>query len=161
MNLTPENDINPKRMHITDFGIAYTTQLANETGGFDLIRGCVEYLAPELQRRTTRDSTEMSDMWTVGVIGYEVCVGRELDVDSDHFQEIKKYLDGQPLNLHRIPPRFSHTVHQIIHTCMAIDPTQRFTAIDLRNFIRGRLTIMKADTNHAPQNFSFMGQHWN
>jgi serine/threonine protein kinase len=160
MNLTPENDIDPKQMHITDFGIAYTTQLANNTGGFTIVRGCLEYLAPELRDLTTIESTKMSDMWAVGVIGYEICVGRELNVDSEHFQEIKKRLGGQPLDLHRIPRRFSPTVHQIIRTCMAMDPTQRFTASDLRNFIRGKLTIVNADSNNIPQNFSFMGQHW-
>ena len=160
MNLTPENDIDPKQIHITDFGIAYTTQLANHTGGFNIVRGCIEYLAPELRSLTTLESTKMSDMWTVGVIGYEISVGRELSAHSDHFQEIRKYLEGQPLNLHRIPPRFSQTVHQIIHTCMAIDPMQRFTANDLRNFIQGKLTIMNTDIYNTAQNFSFMDRHW-
>lgn len=160
MNLTPQGDIDYEKMHITDFGIAYTTQLANRTGGYTQVRGCLEYLAPEIRHLQTEHSTAMSDMWTVGVIGYEICLGQDLNSVSQSFQEIKNYINGQPLNLWRIPSRFSSSVHQIIQTCMAMEPLHRFTADGLRQFIVGHLTILGAGGNNVAENSTFMTNQW-
>ena len=160
INPTTGNDFDHRRIHITDFGIAYTTQLANPTGGRTVVRGCIEYLAPEILHLRTDQSTPASDMWAVGVIGYEVCLGLELTTTSEQFQEIGAYLSGQPLNLWRIPERFSQTVRHIIQTCMAMDPTVRFTAVRLRAFIQGYLTILAADVNNPARNTTFMGPGW-
>lgn len=160
INFTPQRDIDYKNVHITDFGIAYTTQLVNNTGGHTRVRGCVEYLAPEILYLQAPDATSMSDMWTVGVMGYEICLGQELDVTAETFREIRAYLEGQPLDLWRIPQRFPQSVHQIIQTCMAKDPRQRFNARGLSDFIRGQLTILGADENNTAENATVLDHQW-
>jgi serine/threonine protein kinase len=161
MNLTPTNDYDHRQIHITDFGIAFVTQLANPLGGHTLASGCIEYMAPEVYHHRNIKPTTMSDMWTVGIIGYEMCLGEEVAWTTENFQEIKRYLlAGQQLNLWRIPARFGPNVRHIIHTCMALDPTLRFTAATLREFINSNFVIMKAKADSPAQNFSFMNSDW-
>jgi serine/threonine protein kinase len=137
------------------------SQLANPTGGYTTASGCVEYMAPEVYHQGNINPTPMSDMWTVGVIGYEMCLGEEVTWTTENFQEIKNYVLGsQLLNLWRIPSRFSPTVRQIISTCMAFNPSQRFTAAGLSSHIRNSFVIMKADTNRTPRNFTFLNSEW-
>lgn len=120
------------------------------------VRGCLEYLAPEIRHLQTEHSTPMSDMWTLRVIGYEVCLGQQLNSASQGFQEIRNYINGQPLDLWRVPPRFCHSVRQIIQTCLAMDPLYRFTAAGLCEFIREHLTISDADRNNVAEYSTFM-----
>jgi serine/threonine protein kinase len=161
INLTAENDYDHRQIHVSDFGIALVSHLANPTGGYTTASGCMEYMAPEVHHHKNIIPTPMSDMWAVGVIGYEMCMGEEVTWTTENFQEIKNYiLTGQPLNLWRIPERFSSTVRQIINTCMAFNPTRRFTAAQLSGFIKNSFIIMDADTDRTPQNFSFLNSDW-
>jgi serine/threonine protein kinase len=161
INLTSENDYDSQKIHIADFGIALVSQLANPKGGYTTVSGCIEYMAPEIYHHKNINPTPMSDMWTVGIIGYEMCLGEEVNWTTENFQEIKNYmLTSQPLNLWRIPARFSSTIRQIISTCMAFNPTQRFTAAGLSSFIRNNFIIMNADISKTSQKFSFMSSEW-
>jgi serine/threonine protein kinase len=162
MTLTEQNkyDFDSNNIHITDFGVNFVTQLANSTGGYTTVPGSVEYMAPEILKLTNIIPTTMSDMWTIGCIGYEMCLGVNMTTMPENFQEIRAYIDGQPLNLRRVPARFSQNVHQVIHTCMAINPNQRFSAAQLRDYINSLLVIMNTDVNNTAQNFTFLNPNW-
>jgi serine/threonine protein kinase len=143
-----KNDLDHRQIHITDFGIVFAIALMNPTGGYTTVAGCAEYVAPEVYHHKNINPTPMSDMWTVGIIGYEMCLGEEVTWTTGSFQEIKNYmLTGQTLNLRHIPARFGPTVHQIISMCMAIDPTERFTAAGLSKFVKDNLAIVNTDTS--------------
>jgi serine/threonine protein kinase len=162
MNMNAEYQFEPGNIHITDFGIAYATQRANKTGGRDLVRGCIEYMAPEIYHGTNIESTPMSDMWSVGCIGYEMCLGEEMTAATENFQDIKAYRDREEryLNLRRIPPRFGVNVHQTILACMTLDPARRFRASQLRNHINNVLNIISSSVFPGPENRSFLGPGW-
>jgi serine/threonine protein kinase len=162
MNTNAELQFEPDNIHITDFGIAYATQRANETGGRDLVRGCIEYMAPEIYHGNKIESTTMSDMWSVGCIGYEMCLGEEMTSATENFQDIKAYRDGeeQYLNLRWIPSRFGVNVNQTILACMNLEPTLRFRASQLRNHIRNVLNIISSSAFPAPKNRSFLDSGW-
>ena len=147
-------------MHITDFGIAYITSLPNDSGGSNVVPGCVQYLAPEFRHFLSVDATTMADMWAVGCIGYEMCLGLELTPEAEWFQEIDAHVAGKPLNLRRIPERFSQNVHMIIQACMKWDPEKRITAAKLADALREILDLMKRGMKDTIQNNSFLDQNW-
>jgi|SRR5579859_6255058 len=162
MTLTSPNnyDFDSSNIHITDFGVTFVTQLANPTGGYTTVPGSVQYMAPEIQNLRNIMPTTMSDMWAIGCIGYEMCLGVNMISMPEAFQEISAYINGQPLNLWRVPARFSQNVHHVIQTCMARDPTQRFTAVQLRDFINSLLVILNTDANNTAQYFTFLNSGW-
>src|SRR5436190_1082545 len=89
-------------------------RLPNNTGGINIVPGCFQYLAPEFRHFQIVDPTTMSDMWAVGCIGYEMCLGLALTPEAEWFQEIEDHIVGKPLNLWRVPKRFSQHVHFVI-----------------------------------------------
>ena len=150
----------PQQVHITDFGIAFITSLPNHTGGINIVPGCIEYLAPEFRHFEIVNPTTMSDMWTVGCIGYEMCLGLKLAFEAEWFQEIEAHVEGKPLNLSRIPERFSKNVNDIIQACMEWEPKKRITAAKLAEYIRSLLGLMKYSTNDTVENNSFLTKKW-
>jgi serine/threonine protein kinase len=157
VDLTSENNyqFDSRKVHITDFGISYISRLANLSGGTTNVSGSREYLAPEILTFNNIMPTTMSDMWAVGVIGYEMCLGNGLTWVSEGFREIRAYLEGQQLNLWRVPQRYSLFVRQVIEACLAKNPTTRITAASLRDTLNRYLATLD-----RPQDFSFMGNNW-
>jgi serine/threonine protein kinase len=150
--LKPENyEYDPKDMHISDFGIYYIGQLASTTNTA-IVKGSREYLAPEIQNFTNLIPTTMSDIWAVGVIGYEMCMGIGLTWNTDVFQEIKHHIHGYGLNLRHVPERFGGVIHQVLGYCMSYDPTQRPNATALRDHLRGLIQTMDMNEWQAAQN---------
>jgi serine/threonine protein kinase len=160
VNHLSDYEFDPKKVHITDFGIAYITSLPNDTGGINIVPGCPQYLAPEYRNFQIVDPTTMSDMWAVGCIGYEMCSGLQLTLESEWFQEIEAHVAGKPLNLWRIPERFSRNVHFIIQGCMEFEPEKRITAARLADDLHALLDLMKHGMRDTVQNKSFLDQKW-
>ena len=160
MNHYSDYEFDPQKVHLTDFGIAHITRLPNNTGGIHIVPGCVQYLAPEFRKFQTVNPTTMSDMWAVGCIGYEICLGLELTTDAEWFQEIEAYVKGKPLNLWRIPERFSQHVHFVIQGCLEREPEKRITAPKLAESLRALLDLMKRGLKDTVQNKSFFNQNW-
>ena len=86
-------------------------------------------------------------------------MGLELTLEAECFQEIEAHIDGKPLNLCRIPERFSQHVHYAIQGCLERDPEERITAVKLAENIRGLLDLMKHGMDGV-QNKSFLTQKW-
>lgn len=108
-------------------------------GQLVFVPGTRAYLAPEIRENGEASISKSSDIWALGCIGYELCLGRKLagnrDLLKQHVANGKK--DPRPLNelIESIPPRFSVDVRSIIKACLAWDPKGRCTAIDLRGYL--------------------------
>jgi serine/threonine protein kinase len=152
--LKPENnyEYDPKDMHISDFGIYYIGQLASPTNTA-IVKGSREYLAPEIQNFINLTPTTMSDIWAVGVIGYEMCMGIGLTWNTNVFQEIRHHILGNGLNLRHVPERFGRVIHEVLGSCMTYDPTLRPNATTLRDHLRGLIQTMDMNERQAAENF--------
>jgi len=74
-------------------------------------------------------------MWAVGCIAYEICIGRQLSVGANR-QAIDNYIHyGQPLDLSATQERFSDHVRWLIQSCLTMDPMDRMTATQMRQYI--------------------------
>ena len=76
VNRTTEFHFIPENIHISDFGIPYCCRLPVGNRSVD-VPGTFPYLAPEIRESGVGSSKE-SDMWAVGCIGYELCIGKRL-----------------------------------------------------------------------------------
>ena len=98
-----------------------------------LIPGTLSYLSPERRFRNQAPSLQ-ADMWALGCIGYEICIGQQLSVGNNR-QPIDYYMIGGVLSLTQVDQRYHPHVRFIIEQCLQIDPSARCTASQLRDHI--------------------------
>jgi len=103
---------------VADFGIA---QLRNkktdlEVTSSDLIMGTVAYMSPE-QKFSSANVSKATDIFAIGVILYEICAGRKPEGRFRLPSEINS----------RVP----QALDQIILTCLAENPADRFPTAGL------------------------------
>lgn len=132
-------DFIPEKIFISDFGIPYCSRLSIRERSID-VPGTLPYLAPEL-RQSGMGSTRETDIWAVGCIGYELCIGRKLAESSqpleDYMASAKRDANAINVLLNTIPSRFSKPVREVITACLEINPRQRCQASDLRQYLQG------------------------
>jgi serine/threonine protein kinase len=83
MDLKPENllirtEKNGKiYLHLNDFGLAKDTKSDYARSTTEVIKGTVEYLAPEiLDSKLVKPNISKQDVWSIGVIAYQLCTLR-------------------------------------------------------------------------------------
>lgn len=101
--------------------------------------GTYRYLAPEVRSNGEASITTMSDVWAVGCIGYEICLGKKL---VDNGELLDNYIlkgDNDPGTLDKlissIPERFGEDVRTIIRECLRWTPQRRCPANLLRDHL--------------------------
>jgi serine/threonine protein kinase len=135
INFTPTGEFAVENITISDYGISYISRIASHDGDVTIVQGTIPYLAPEIRLLRKTQATTESDMWSIGCIGYEMCIG--LRLSAGHGEEIDRYVEGGGLDLSRIPARFGPNVRNIISTCLSRDPAKRFDARSLRDLLGG------------------------
>jgi serine/threonine protein kinase len=125
-------------VYLSDFGLPYFTRLPIQ-GQPAFVPGTRAYLAPEVIENGEDSITTKSDMWALGCIGYELCIGKKLAGNREllkrHIYEGRK--NPQPLEdlITSIPSRFGTEVREIIRACLTWDPQRRCTAVELRTYL--------------------------
>ncbi len=118
------------RVKILDFGLAIQ-RAQPETGdatrsrlsleSSSAVAGTLAYVAPELLRGQPSD--ERSDVWSLGVILYELASGKRPFTGDTDFELSSAILVKAPEVL---PGRMSPTVEMVIHRSLKKDPRQRY-----------------------------------
>ncbi|MBO0722675.1 MAG: serine/threonine protein kinase, partial [Blastocatellia bacterium] len=120
---------------ITDFGIAKA--LKGSEGRRNLTQdgrtiGTVEYMSPEQIRGEKLD--ERSDLYTLGVVLYEMLTGRLPFTGRSDFEVMQAHLTLDPPMDPQNAPGLSPRIKEILTTALAKDPKDRFqTAADFRS----------------------------
>ena len=128
-DLKPQNVlITPERKaKVADFGIAraYTAMVAERA---DVVWGTPQYYAPE--QATGTPPTPASDVYSIGVILYEMLSGR-LPFDARDAQELARlHLSAEPTALHLLNPNVTLQLEAIVRRALAKDPAQRYRDAD-------------------------------
>ena len=59
-------------MHLTDFGFAKNTKDSKRIES-QALKGSYDYMAPEILGDMDNKDNSKRDVWSIGVIGYELC----------------------------------------------------------------------------------------
>jgi serine/threonine protein kinase len=131
------------QVKLMDFGISRVTHMTSVTQGGKLI-GTPRYMSPEqIHGRTSPD--HRSDLYSVGIVLYELCTRRK-PFDGENTIEIAmKQLQEMPQSPRQLNPRVLVALDQVIMKCLEKDPSDRFqSASELHDALEGILSRPRA-----------------
>lgn len=121
-----------QKVLLMDFGIAkaLTDQVEESSAG--PVVGTPEYMSPE-QARGLPEIDHRSDIYSMGVLGYRMLMGRPPFRGRDAADTLAKHINEAPVPLRDLNPTIPKGLADPIMRCLEKDPWDRFpTALDLR-----------------------------
>ena len=119
------------RLKVLDFGLAHRLpeyETENPTQSFSLLAepetvgGTLAYIAPETLK--TGQSDARSDVWSLGVLFYEMASGRQPYRGIRGLELVSKVIDDRPVP--QLSGRVPGPLRSIIHRCLDKDPALRY-----------------------------------
>lgn len=127
LDIKPENVLvvdGGENIKLLDFGIARIEGMETPISRNALV-GTVSYMSPE-QMQNSRVTSAQSDIYSLGVMMYELFTGR-LPYDADHHgTAILRIMIHDPLPPLQLNPLIGEDLQQLILTCMHKQPQHRF-----------------------------------
>lgn len=146
-DFTPPNIMITKRHHvkIADFGLAKQrgTHSSSHTQAFV---GTILYSCPEIVRN--RPYTEKADIWSLGVILYELATLQQPFTGENPLAIARKIVEEDYIKLE--PGEYSSLLVNVVRNCMTVNPENRPDILHLCQMIGPLLMLqiddLKADT---------------
>ena len=121
------------RVVVTDFGLARavfarenspTESVATSLSGSHGMMGTIVYMAPEQFERG--EASVASDIYSLGLVMFEMVTGRRPFADAIPFAEATKRLKQPAVSAGTIVPDLDRTWDAAISRCLALEPKDRF-----------------------------------
>jgi serine/threonine protein kinase len=126
---------------IVDFGLAAAVSHPDtRLTGSGTLMGTPTYMAPEQIRGAEVDPR--TDIYSLGVIMYEMFTGRPPYVGADPLSVIYQHVEGKAPRPRERNPAISEAVEAIICRAMAVHPEQRYQTVDA---LRAHLESLSAE----------------
>ena len=113
---------------VVDFGLAAISHSDARLTKTGIVLGTPTYMAPEQVRARAIDTR--TDIYSLGVIMYEVFTGRPPYVADDPMAILFQHVEGNPTPPRQLKPDIPKGVEDIILKAMWVDPAERFQTID-------------------------------
>jgi len=112
--------------YLADFGLA--KQLDNTSGKTTtgVVLGTAYYMPPERATDTADRDTVAADIWSLGVILYELLAGRRPFFGRSPFEVLRRVVDAEPEPLDRLRPGLDHELVEICRRCLDKAPGRRY-----------------------------------
>ena len=144
--LVPDPDMpGGERVKVVDFGIAKISAEHNDTGyktRAGAILGTPTYMSPE-QCRGAGEVTDKTDVYALGVMIYEMLVGRPPFVAEGGGEIMGMHLFQAPPPLHMLEPTLPLDLVDLVHSMLSKDPDARPSIVQVAqelDRIGGRLS---------------------
>jgi beta-lactam-binding protein with PASTA domain/predicted Ser/Thr protein kinase len=126
-DIKPHNNlIGEQGLKVTDFGIArYGPSQMTEAGS---IMGTAQYLSPEQARGAP--VTASSDLYSVGIVLYEMLTGRVPFTGDSAIEIAMKHLNDWPKPPSKIRPEIPEEIDQIVLRALAKAPEDRYQSAE-------------------------------
>jgi serine/threonine protein kinase len=113
---------------VVDFGLAALSHADARLTRTGVLLGTPTYMAPEQVRARTIDAR--TDIYSLGVIMYEIFTGRPPYVADDPMAILFQHVTGNPTPPRQLRPDMPAAVEAIILKAMWVDPAKRFQSMD-------------------------------
>jgi serine/threonine protein kinase len=132
------------QVYLIDLGIARWESAAGSSTMTGAVIGTPRYMAPEQVQGERSDNR--ADIYSLGVILYEMLTGRPLFEGDTPFAIMFKHIQELPLLPRQIVPDIPEAVEAVILKCLQKDPQERFqTVAELSAALPAYQTINLAD----------------
>ena len=133
---------------ITDFGLAKQMEGDSKQTRTGAIMGTPSYMAPEQAWGQTHEIGPLSDQYALGVILYEMLVGRPPFQGATAMETIELARNQEPVPPTRLQPKVPRDLETICLKSLQKDPARRFPdaaamAADLRSFLDGEPIVAR------------------
>ncbi len=123
---------------LTDFGVSKASIKIHQTLS-GALKGKLLYMSPE-QARGESSIDFRSDLYSAGVVLFELLTGKKLFLDTTEMMVLKKVQNGEILNPREINPDIDPALEKIILTSLCMDCEKRYQSAaamiaDLESFI--------------------------
>ena len=139
------------KVKLIDFGICTNIQTAeNENLNVGLIEGTLVYISPEQTGRTSFAITNSTDLYSLGIILYEMLTGKPPFDSVDPLEVIHFHLTRTPLMLHKVVPGLPEGIAKVVYELLEKNPDDRYqSALGLKNDLvkLSELIYKDQDTN--------------
>lgn len=127
---------------VTDFGIAKAVSSSTIVRGGNII-GSVHYFSPEQARGAA--STFKSDIYSIGIVFYELLVGRVPFDANDPFNVAKMQVEQIPIEPKRMNENVPHTINMVVMRALSKKPEDRYNSVsDMISALKNAISL--ADT---------------
>lgn len=113
------------KAYITDFGLARMAQLGESTISHDMMLGTPFYISPE-QAQGVRDLTPSTDIYSLGIILYELVTGSVPFVADSTYAIIHGHIYQAPKPPSQLNPDLNDAIDRVFERALAKDPKDRY-----------------------------------